>query len=46
MTMEDVRSVRPGFGIAPKFLDDIIGKQLAEDVDAATPVKFDKFKKF
>lgn len=34
----DVRSVRPGFGVAPKFIDQILGKKLKRDVASATPV--------
>lgn len=33
-----VRSVRPGFGVAPKFLDRVIGRRLTRDVHANTPV--------
>ena len=36
---ESVRSVRPGFGLAPKFLDDVIGKRVSRDVCRNTPVK-------
>ncbi len=35
----DVRSVRPGYGLPPKLLDQIIGKVVRHDVAAATPVK-------
>ncbi|WP_299364891.1 pseudaminic acid synthase [uncultured Paracoccus sp.] len=34
-----VRSVRPGFGLAPKHLDRVIGATLTRDVDAMTPVR-------
>ncbi|WP_282128587.1 pseudaminic acid synthase [Roseobacter litoralis] len=33
-----VRSVRPGFGIGPKHIDDVIGKRAKKDVLANTPV--------
>jgi len=33
-----VRSIRPGFGLPPKFLEDIVGKQIARDVFKNTPV--------
>lgn len=33
-----VRSVRPGYGLAPKFLDDLLGKSVLFDVKAGTPV--------
>ena len=34
-----VRSVRPGFGIPPKYLKDIIGQKIKHDVLKNTPVK-------
>ncbi len=36
-----VRSVRPGFGIAPKYFDQIIGKKIRCDVIENTPVRFE-----
>ena len=36
-----VRSVRPGFGLAPKYLDKIIGQAVLVDVMAASPVTSD-----
>ena len=38
VTPLDVRSVRPGYGLAPKHLDTVIGKKVTRAVDAATPV--------
>lgn len=43
VTPDGVKSVRPGFGIAPKHLDTIIGKRLKSDVEANTPVRFECF---
>lgn len=37
----DVRSVRPGYGMAPKELPRVIGRRVARDVAAATPVRPD-----
>lgn len=34
-----IRSVRPGFGLAPKHYDTVIGKTVREDVKANTAVK-------
>lgn len=39
-----VRSVRPGFGIAPKYFDQIIGKRMCCDVLVNTPVGFEHIK--
>ena len=40
---EHVRSIRPGFGLAPKELKKVIGKKLCVDVAGATPVKWECF---
>lgn len=34
-----VRSVRPGYGLAPKMFDTIVGKKVKQDVFCNTPVK-------
>ena len=34
----DIRSVRPGFGLPPKYYDEIIGLKVLKSVDANTPV--------
>jgi len=39
ITKDTVRSVRPGFGLAPKHLDAVIGKRVATDVARNTPVR-------
>jgi sialic acid synthase SpsE len=33
-----VRSVRPGYGLAPKYLDNLLGKRVTQSVDKGTPV--------
>jgi len=38
VTPDAVRSVRPGYGAAPKELDNILGKKVLKDVVANTPV--------
>ena len=38
VTLDAVRSVRPGFGAPPKYLDQIIGRVLREDVSKNSPV--------
>lgn len=42
ITEDCVRSVRPGFGIAPKFLDDLIGRRMKVDVAYGMPTKWDQ----
>lgn len=41
VTPDAVRSVRPGYGAAPKHLDSVIGARLRRDVEAETPVILD-----
>lgn len=40
---KDVRRIRPGFGLAPKFYDDVIGKKLKLNVERGTPTKWEHF---
>lgn len=35
---DDVKSVRPGYGMAPKFIKSIVGRVVKTDVDYGTPV--------
>ena len=39
----DIRAIRPGNGISPKFADEIIGKTLGIDVERGDPVLFKDF---
>ncbi len=41
ITADAVRSVRPGYGLAPKFIDQVIGKKTNANVKINTPVKLD-----
>ncbi|WOD08370.1 pseudaminic acid synthase [Marinomonas sp. GJ51-6] len=45
ITDKHVRSIRPGYGLAPKHLDDILGKTALQDVSFGTPVSFDMVRK-
>jgi len=38
---KNVRSIRPGKGLAPKYLPIIIGKIVSKDVTRGTPIKWD-----
>lgn len=38
ITSDSVRSVRPGYGLPPKALHKLLGKQIKRDVEANTPV--------
>lgn len=41
ITADAVRSVRPGFGLAPKHLQQILGKNAARDIKANTPTSLE-----
>lgn len=43
ITRDSVRSVRPGYGAAPKYLDRIVGKVSPCDVERFTPVDLSLF---
>lgn len=38
LTRDNLRSVRPGFGLAPKHLDCLLGQRIGRDVVAGTPM--------
>ena len=40
-TTENIKSIRPGFGVAPKFYDHFIGKVATCDIKRGEPLKFD-----
>lgn len=39
ITAENIKSIRPGMGLAPKYFDSVIGKKVLIDVARGTPVK-------
>jgi pseudaminic acid synthase len=43
-TKENVRSIRPGFGLAPKKLKLVLGKKASRDMTRGTPLKTDFIK--
>tara|TARA_B100001094_G_C18196294_1_gene811438 strand:- start:11541 stop:12554 length:1014 start_codon:yes stop_codon:yes gene_type:complete len=44
ITKKNVRSIRPGFGMHPKFLSEIIGKEFTKNIEKGTPMSFDLIK--
>lgn len=40
-TAENVRAIRPGFGLPPKYLDHVIGKTASRNVAKGTPLSWD-----
>ena len=41
LTAENVRAIRPGLGLAPKYLGVILGRQAARDLARGTPVSWE-----
>jgi pseudaminic acid synthase len=37
----NIRSIRPGYGLHPKFLHDVLGKKARIDLERGTPLKWD-----
>ncbi len=40
-TEENTRSIRPGYGLPPKYLNDVLGKKAGENIRRGTPLKWD-----
>ncbi|MCZ6688367.1 MAG: pseudaminic acid synthase [Planctomycetota bacterium] len=41
LNKENVRSIRPGYGLPPKHLDEVLGRRAAKDLEAGTPLGWD-----
>jgi N-acetylneuraminate synthase len=41
LTSDNLRIIRPGYGMEPKFYANILGKKLATNVEAGTPVTWE-----
>ncbi|PQV49651.1 N-acetylneuraminate synthase [Jejuia pallidilutea] len=39
ITKENIKSIRPGYGLHPKYYDDILGKTFSENIEKGTPLK-------
>ena len=44
ITKDNVRSIRPGFGLHPKYYNEILGKPFKSDIERGTPLSFDQIK--
>lgn len=44
ITEQNVRSVRPGYGLHPKYLHDVIGKKVIENLKQGTALDWSLFK--
>ena len=41
LTPENVRAIRPGFGLAPKWFDIVMNRKVVRDIARGTPVSWD-----
>lgn len=41
ITSESIRSVRPGYGLAPKYFEDLLGKRVSQAIKKNTAVSFE-----
>lgn len=42
-TPKNLRSIRPGYGMKPKYYESVIGKKATKDIDRGTPLSEDMF---
>ena len=43
LTERNLRAVRPGFGLSPKFLGSLLGKAVSRPIAAGTPADWSMF---
>lgn len=43
-TKDNIRSIRPGFGLPPKYFEQIIGKKAKQDIKRGTPLGWEMIK--
>lgn len=41
LTKENIRCIRPGYGLSPKYFENIIGKKIKSNIKKGTPVSWD-----
>jgi sialic acid synthase SpsE len=44
ITKENVRSIRPGYGLPVKYFNDVLGMKITKDVSRGTRLSFDLVK--
>lgn len=40
-TEENIRSIRPGYGLPPKYHDMVLGKKVKTNIEKGTPLKWE-----
>jgi len=40
-TEQNMRSIRPGHGLPPKYIHEVLGKRAARDIARGTPLSLD-----
>lgn len=45
VTADAIRSVRPGFGLPPKYFNELVGKRVSQDIDINSATRWDYFEK-
>lgn len=45
LTSENIRIIRPGYGLKPKYIEDVLGKTAAVDIQRGTPLSWDLMNK-
>ncbi|MDI1325516.1 MAG: pseudaminic acid synthase [Brevundimonas sp.] len=43
LTAENLRAIRPGYGLPPKYIDHLLGRRVLRDVVRGTPASWDLF---
>jgi sialic acid synthase SpsE len=41
LTPENLRAIRPGYGLPPKYYSQLIGKKVNRDIQRGTPIDWD-----
>lgn len=41
LTRENVRAIRPGFGLSPRYYDLVVGKKICRDIKRGTPLSWE-----
>ena len=41
ITPDNLKSIRPGYGLAPRHYDELLGRRFVRDIERATPMSWD-----